>query len=96
MSDLINFCYYYYYCFFFLVDGFCSTGSRKTLGDGCTISDDCSKITCKMDFVDEPITFKLEVTSLPIRKILVLNRKILTIQFVRLLTSFRHNDSKSF
>ena len=47
---------------FFLVDAICSTGSRKTLEDGCTISDDCSKITCKIDFVDEPITLKLKVT----------------------------------
>ncbi|XP_020602955.1 uncharacterized protein LOC110041976 [Orbicella faveolata] len=45
------------------VDALCSTGSRKTLSDGCTISDDCSTITCKMDFVDKPITFKLKVNK---------------------------------
>ena len=49
------------YSHFVVADGACSTGASSTLGDGCTISDDCSKITCKMDFVDEPITFKLEV-----------------------------------
>lgn len=46
---------------FSLVDAICNTGSRKTLDDGCTISDDCSTITCKTDFVDEPITFTLQV-----------------------------------
>ena len=46
---------------FSLVDAICNTGSRKTLDDGCTISDDCSTITCKIDFVDEPITFTLQV-----------------------------------
>jgi len=46
------------------VDGFCSTLSRQLdLIDECTISDDCSKITCKMDFVDKPITFKLTVNK---------------------------------
>lgn len=50
---------------FLLADGACSLGSSRTrLGDGCTISDDCSTITCKMDFVDEPITFKLKVITL--------------------------------
>ncbi|KAL9965747.1 hypothetical protein ACROYT_G029589 [Oculina patagonica] len=43
--------------------GSCSTGSSRTLDDGCSISDDCSTITCKMDFVDKPITFKLEVNK---------------------------------
>ena len=46
---------------FSLVDAICNTGSRKTLDDGCTISDDCSTITCKIDFVDKPITFMLQV-----------------------------------
>ena len=58
ISDSIN-----YSLIFFLVDAFCSKGSRKTLDGGCTISNDCSTITCKMDFVDEPITFKLKVTT---------------------------------
>ncbi|XP_078381670.1 uncharacterized protein LOC144664428 isoform X5 [Oculina patagonica] len=43
--------------------GSCSTGSRRTLDNGCSISADCSTITCKMDFVDEPITFKLKVNK---------------------------------
>ncbi|KAL9965745.1 hypothetical protein ACROYT_G029587 [Oculina patagonica] len=43
--------------------GPCSTGSHRTLNDGCSISDDCSTITCKMDFVYEPITFKLEINK---------------------------------
>ena len=34
----------------------------QTLDEGCTISDDCSTITCKMNFVEEPITFKLKVS----------------------------------
>ena len=37
------------------------SGASPTLGDGCIISDDCSTITCKMDFVDKPITFTLKV-----------------------------------
>ena len=40
--------------------GYCS-GMSQNLGDGCTISDDCSTITCKMNFVEKPITFKLKV-----------------------------------
>lgn len=40
-----------------------SCGGSTNLGDGCSISDDCSKITCKMDFVDKPITFTLEVNK---------------------------------
>lgn len=35
--------------------------SQTQLSEGCSISDDCSTITCNMDFVDEPITFKLKV-----------------------------------
>jgi len=34
----------------------------QTLNEGCTISDDCSTITCKMNFVEKPITFKLKVS----------------------------------
>ncbi|CAH3158464.1 unnamed protein product [Porites lobata] len=34
----------------------------QTLHEGCTISDDCSTITCKMNFVEKPITFKLKVS----------------------------------
>ena len=33
----------------------------QALDEGCTISDDCSTITCKMNFVEKPITFKLKV-----------------------------------
>ncbi|KAM7432359.1 hypothetical protein ABFA07_017191 [Porites harrisoni] len=42
--------------------GGCS-GSSPTVGDGCTLSDDCSTITCKMDFVKKPITFKLKINK---------------------------------
>ena len=41
--------------------GSCSGMSQTQLGKGCSISDDCSTITCNMNFVDEPITFKLKV-----------------------------------
>lgn len=41
-------------------DGSCPDAS---LGDGCSISEDCSKITCKMDFVDKPITLTLKVIT---------------------------------
>ena len=34
----------------------------QTLEEDCTISDDCSTITCEMNFVKEPITFKLKVS----------------------------------
>ena len=34
----------------------------QTLDEGCTISDDCSTITCKLNFVEKPITFKLKVS----------------------------------
>ena len=34
----------------------------QTLDEHCMISDDCSTITCKMNFVKEPITFKLKVS----------------------------------
>ena len=34
----------------------------QTLDEGCTISDDCSTITCKMNFVEKPIRFKLKVS----------------------------------
>ena len=34
----------------------------QTLDEDCTLSDDCSTITCKMNFVKEPITFKLKVS----------------------------------
>ena len=34
----------------------------QTLDEGCTISDDCSTITCKMNFVEKPMTFKLKVS----------------------------------
>lgn len=40
-----------------------SCGGSTTLGDGCSISDDCSTITCKMDFVEKPITLTLEVNK---------------------------------
>ena len=38
------------------------SGMSQTLDEGCTISDDCSTITCKMNFVEKPITFKLKVS----------------------------------
>ena len=41
-------------------DGGCS-GSSPTLGDGCSLSDDCSTITCKINVGDNQITFKLKV-----------------------------------
>ena len=50
--------------FCFLADfgsGSSCSGVTPTLGKGCRISDDCSTITCNMDFVNKPITFKLEV-----------------------------------
>ena len=37
------------------------SGFSPTLGGGCTLSSDCSTITCKTDFGDYPITFKLKV-----------------------------------
>ena len=40
------------------------SGMSQTLRDGCSISDDCSTITCDMNFVETPITFKLKVFSL--------------------------------
>jgi len=43
-------------------DDTCS-GMSPDLGEGCSISDDCSTVTCKMDFVDKPITFKLKVNK---------------------------------
>ena len=39
------------------------SGMSQTLDEGCTISDDCSTITCKMNFVEKPITFKLKVST---------------------------------
>ncbi|XP_066024768.1 uncharacterized protein [Pocillopora verrucosa] len=39
------------------------TCGSNTLDDGCSINDDCNKVSCKMKFVDEPITYKLEVNS---------------------------------
>ena len=38
------------------------SGMSQTLDEGCTISDDFSTITCKMDFVEKPKTFKLKVS----------------------------------
>jgi len=40
-----------------------SCGGSTTLGNRCSISDDCSKTTCKMDFVEKPITLTLEVNK---------------------------------
>ena len=40
------------------------SGMSQTLSDGCSINDDCSTITCDMNFVETPITFKLKVLSL--------------------------------
>ena len=37
------------------------SGMSSTLSEGCSLSDDCSTITCNMDFVEKPITFKLKV-----------------------------------
>lgn len=34
-----------------------------SLGDGCSISDDCSTITCQTNFVEKPITLKLKVNK---------------------------------
>ncbi|KAM7432350.1 hypothetical protein ABFA07_017187 [Porites harrisoni] len=39
------------------------SGMSQTLDEGCTISDDCSTITCKMNFVEKPITFKLKINK---------------------------------
>ena len=41
------------------VSGSCGA---STLGDGCSMSDDCSTITCKTNFVEKPITLKLKVS----------------------------------
>lgn len=41
----------------------CSAINGLNLGDGCSLSDDCSTITCNMDFVKEPITFKLKINK---------------------------------
>lgn len=35
----------------------------QTLSEGCSIGDDCSTITCDMNFVETPITFKLKVNK---------------------------------
>lgn len=37
------------------------TCGSNTLDDGCSVGDDCNTVSCKMKFVDEPITYKLEV-----------------------------------
>ena len=37
------------------------TCGSNTLDDGCSVGDDCDTVSCKMKFVDEPITYKLEV-----------------------------------
>ena len=43
-------------------DGGSCAGFSSELGDGCTISDDCSTITCNMEFAaGHQITFKLKV-----------------------------------
>lgn len=39
-----------------------SSCGASTLGDGCSMSDDCSTITCKTNFVEKPITLKLKVS----------------------------------
>ena len=52
-------------------DDTCS-GMSPDLGEGCSISDDCSTVTCKMDFVDKPITFKLKVYILMVLALTVL------------------------
>lgn len=39
------------------------SGMSQTLSDGCSISDDCSTITCDMNFVETLVTFKLKVLS---------------------------------
>ena len=39
------------------------SGMSQTLDEGCTISDDCSTITCEINFVEKPITFKLKVST---------------------------------
>lgn len=41
-------------------DGSCGS---TTLGDGCSMSDDCSTITCQTNFVNKPITLKLKVNK---------------------------------
>lgn len=45
--------------------GYCSgsPSSSLNLGDGCSMSDDCSTVTCNMNFADQQITFKLEVNK---------------------------------
>ena len=43
-------------------DGGSCPGLSTDLGEGCTISEDCSTITCNMKFADDhQITFKLKV-----------------------------------
>ncbi|XP_067016995.1 uncharacterized protein [Acropora muricata] len=45
-------------------DGGSCAGISSDLGDGCTISDDCSTITCNMKFAaGHQITFKLKVNK---------------------------------
>ncbi|KAM7448072.1 hypothetical protein ABFA07_003810 [Porites harrisoni] len=39
------------------------SGMSQTLSEGCSIGDDCSTITCDMNFVETPITFKLKVNK---------------------------------
>ena len=51
---------FYMVCKFSTFPVTCS-GMSPDLRKGCSLSDDCSKITCKMDFVEKPITFKLKV-----------------------------------
>ena len=35
----------------------------QALGDGCTVSDDCSKVTCKLKFADNDITLKIQINK---------------------------------
>ena len=35
----------------------------QALGDGCTVSDDCSKVTCKLKFALKNITLKIQINK---------------------------------
>ena len=42
-------------------DGGPCAGFSSDLAEGCSISDDCSTITCNMKFADHQITLELKV-----------------------------------
>ncbi|XP_078381528.1 uncharacterized protein LOC144664301 [Oculina patagonica] len=59
---------YKYFCFFLLakpllkLNGTCEN-SPETVDKGCSISADCTKLTCKMDFVGKTVIFTLKVNE---------------------------------